>query len=94
MTKSEFTERLAKRWPQLVLGDVEAVVRLIFDAMAVTLAKGERIEIRNFGAFTVHHRPARKGRNPKTGQVVQVPAKRVPHFKAGNELRERVDPSG
>ena len=94
MTKSEFTERLAKRWPQFVLEDVELVVRVVFAAMAETLAKHERIEIRNFGAFTVRLQQARKGRNPMTGAVVQVPAKLVPYFRPGTELRERVDPPG
>ena len=92
MTKSEFTERLAKRWPQLVLEDVELVVRVVFAAMAETLAKHERIE--NFGAFTVRLQPARKGRNPKTGTAVQVPTKLVPYFRPGAELRERVDLPG
>jgi len=66
-------------------------VKVILDALAETLAKGERIEIRGFGSFSLNYRPPRIGRNPKTGVKVEVPAKFVPHFKAGKELRERVD---
>jgi len=91
MTKSELIGRLAERYPQLVAKDAEFAVRTILDAMARTLAQGHRIEIRGFGSFSLSHRPPRIGRNPKSGERVLVPEKRVPHFKPGKELRERVD---
>ncbi len=91
MTKSELIARLAERFPQLVAKDADLSVKMILDAMTEALAGGERIEIRGFGSFSLNYRPPRTGRNPKTGSKVQVPAKYVPHFKAGKELRERVD---
>ena len=91
MTKSELIDRLAAQFPQLVAKDAELAVKMILDAMAESLAKGERIEIRGFGSFGLNYRPPRTGRNPKSGEKVQVPQKHVPHFKAGKELRERVD---
>lgn len=91
MTKSELIARLAERYPQLVAKDAEFAVKTILDAMARTLADGRRIEIRGFGSFALSHRPPRVGRNPKSGEKVLVPEKRVPHFKPGKELRERVD---
>ena len=91
MTKSELIARLAERFPQLVAKDADLSVKMILDAMSDALAKGDRIEIRGFGSFSLNYRPPRTGRNPKTGEKVQVPAKYVPHFKAGKELRERVD---
>ena len=91
MTKSELITRLADRYPQLVVKDAEFAVRTILEAMASTLADGHRIEIRGFGSFALSHRPPRLGRNPKSGEQVQVPQKRVPHFKPGKELRLRVD---
>ena len=91
MTKSELIARLAERYPQLVAKDAEFAVRTILDAMARTLAEGNRIEIRGFGSFALSHRPPRVGRNPKSGEKVLVPEKRVPHFKPGKALRERVD---
>ena len=91
MTKSELIDRLAAQFPQLVAKDAELAVKMILDAMAESLAKGERIEIRGFGSFGLNYRPPRTGRNPKSGEKVQVPQKYVPHFKAGKELRERVD---
>ena len=91
MTKSELIDRLAAQFPQLVAKDAELAVKMILDAMAESLAKGERIEIRGFGSFGLNYRPPRTGRNPKSGERVQVPEKHVPHFKAGKELRERVD---
>lgn len=94
MTKSELIARLAQRFPQLVAKDADLAVKVILDALAETLAKGERIEIRGFGSFSLNYRPPRIGRNPKTGVKVEVPAKYVPHFKAGKELRERVDQIG
>jgi integration host factor subunit beta len=91
MTKSELIARLAERYPQLVAKDAEFAVKTILVAMAGTLADGNRIEIRGFGSFALSHRPPRVGRNPKSGEKVMVPEKRVPHFKPGKELRERVD---
>jgi integration host factor subunit beta len=91
MTKSELIARLAERFPQLVAKDADMSVKMILDAMTEALASGDRIEIRGFGSFSLNYRPPRTGRNPKTGTKVQVPAKYVPHFKAGKELRERVD---
>jgi integration host factor subunit beta len=91
MTKSELIARLAERFPQLVAKDADMSVKMILDAMTEALAIGDRIEIRGFGSFSLNYRPPRTGRNPKTGSKVQVPAKYVPHFKAGKELRERVD---
>jgi len=91
VTKSELINRLAERYPQLVVKDAEFAVRTILEAMASTLAGGHRIEIRGFGSFALSHRPPRLGRNPKSGEQVQVPQKRVPHFKPGKELRLRVD---
>jgi len=91
MTRSDLISRLAERYPQLLAKDTELAVKVILEAMAETLARGGRIEIRGFGSFALNYRPPRTGRNPKTGEKVQVPAKYVPHFKAGKELRERVD---
>jgi integration host factor subunit beta len=91
MTKSELINRLAARYPQLVAKDADFAVKTILDAMSVSLAKGDRIEIRGFGSFALNYRPPRLGRNPKSGEKVRVPEKYVPHFKAGKELRERVD---
>jgi integration host factor subunit beta len=91
MTKSELIEILSARHSQLAPKDAELAVKTMLDAMAQTLAQGDRIEIRGFGSFGLNERPPRTGRNPKTGEKVLVPKKRVPHFKAGKELRERVD---
>lgn len=91
MTKSELIEILARKQPQLNSKDVELAVKTILEHMAQVLASGERIEIRGFGSFSLHYRPPRVGRNPKTGEAVQLGAKYVPHFKPGKELRERVD---
>ena len=96
MTKSELMLRLAElvsaqKGTQLVAKDVEYSVKVLVDTMTRSLAKGQRIEIRGFGSFDLNHRPARVGRNPKTGEKVEVPEKYVPHFKPGKELRERVD---
>jgi integration host factor subunit beta len=91
MTKSELIARLAARYPQLVAKDAELAVKMILDAMTSSLTQGQRIEIRGFGSFGLNYRPPRIGRNPKSGEKVKVPAKHVPHFKAGKELRERVD---
>jgi integration host factor subunit beta len=91
MTKSELIARPAERFPQLVAKDADFAVKMILDAMSEALAKGDRIEIRGFGSFALNYRPPRVGRNPKSGDKVSVPHKWVPHFKAGKELRERVD---
>ena len=91
MTKSELIARLAERYPQLVAKDADLAVNTILDAMSLALAEGNRIEIRGFGSFALNRRPPRVGRNPKSGEKVMVPEKKVPHFKAGKELRERVD---
>lgn len=91
MTKSELIARLAARFPQLVAKDADYAVKMVLDAMSDALARGDRIEIRGFGSFSLNYRPPRVGRNPKSGEKVQVPEKYVPHFKAGKELRERVD---
>ncbi|MBK6630917.1 MAG: integration host factor subunit beta [Betaproteobacteria bacterium] len=91
MTKSELIAKLAGRFPQLVAKDADYAVKMILDAMTSALTRGDRIEIRGFGSFALNYRPPRVGRNPKSGEKVQVPEKRVPHFKAGKELRERVD---
>jgi integration host factor subunit beta len=91
MTKSELIARLAERNPRLVARDADEAVNTMLDAMTEALSTGQRIEIRGFGSFALNYRPPRVGRNPKSGDRVQVPAKHVPHFKAGKELRERVD---
>ena len=91
MTKSELIERIARKQPQLVYRDVETAVKSILEHMAEHLATSGRIEIRGFGSFSLHYRPERVGRNPKTGAGVSLPAKYVPHFKPGKELRERVN---
>lgn len=91
MTRAELIQQIALNHPQLTAKDVELTVRTILDGMSRVLARGGRVEIRGFGSFGINHRPARKGRNPKTGTAVMVPAKYVPHFKAGKGLRERVD---
>ncbi|MEP6608636.1 MAG: integration host factor subunit beta [Burkholderiaceae bacterium] len=94
MTKSELIARLAERNPRLVARDADEAVNTMLDAMTEALSTGQRIEIRGFGSFALNYRPPRVGRNPKSGDRVQVPAKHVPHFKAGKELRERVDGHG
>jgi integration host factor subunit beta len=91
MTKSELIVRLSERFPQLVAKDADYAVKMILDAMTESLARGDRIEIRGFGSFALNFRPPRTGRNPKSGERVQVPEKYVPHFKAGKDLRDRVD---
>jgi integration host factor subunit beta len=93
MNRSDLIARLAELHPQLLARDAELAVKTILDAMSGTLARGGRIEVRGFGSFGINYRPPRQGRNPKNGDKVQVPAKYVPHFKVGKELRERVCPS-
>ena len=93
MTKSELIEILAQKQKQLAFKDVELAVKTMLEQMAQTLANGDRIEIRGFGSFSLHYRPPRVGRNPKTGDSVTLEAKHVPHFKPGKEMRERVNES-
>ncbi|MCQ8277653.1 integration host factor subunit beta [Acetobacteraceae bacterium KSS8] len=94
MTKSELIDELAAANPHLQSRDVELIVSTIFDEVSAALARGERVELRGFGAFTVKQRDARTGRNPRTGEPVSVDEKVVPFFKAGKELRERVNQRG
>lgn len=91
MTRSEIISHLAVTHPSLTHTDVAMAVQVILDAMSDTLAGGDRIEVRGFGSFALNHRPPRTGRNPKTGDAVSIPAKYVPHFRTGKELRVRVD---
>ena len=91
MTKSELIERIATVQTQLSARDLELAVKMMLDHMAKALAAGKRIEIRGFGSFSLHYRAPRLGRNPKTGEEVELAGKYVPHFKPGKELRERVN---
>jgi integration host factor subunit beta len=91
MTKSELIQRLAERNPHLYLRDVEKIVETIFEEITKALVNGDRVELRGFGAFSVKKREARSGRNPRTGESVQVNAKRLPFFKTGKGLRERLN---
>ncbi|MGQ0697365.1 MAG: integration host factor subunit beta [Panacagrimonas sp.] len=91
MTKSELIERLAARQTHLMQKDVELAVKHLLERIGLALAEQDRVEIRGFGSFALHHRPRRVGRNPKTGEPVSIPAKHVPHFKPGKEMRERVN---
>ena len=91
MKKSELVTLVAERLPYLTRKDAETIVDTIFDSMIEGLAQGDRIEIRGFGSLAVKHRPAREGRNPKTGERVHIPAKRLPHFKVGKELYQRIN---
>lgn len=93
MTKSELIEQLAKKQPHLALQDVELAVKCMLEQMSQSLSGNERIEVRGFGSFSLHHRQPRMGRNPKTGDAVSLTEKYVPHFKPGKELRDRVDGS-
>jgi len=91
VTKSELIEMIAEQQPHLASKDVELAVKCMIDQMGQALSSGERIEIRGFGSFSLHYRPARIGRNPKTGDSVALQGKYVPHFKPGKELRDRVN---
>ncbi|RMG35685.1 MAG: integration host factor subunit beta [Gammaproteobacteria bacterium] len=91
MTKSELIEVIAREQSHLAYRDVELAVKCMIEQMSQALASGNRIEIRGFGSFSLHYRPPRIGRNPKTGEAVHLGAKYVPHFKPGKELRERVN---
>lgn len=91
MTKSDLIEILSEKQSLLNYRDVELAVKLILEQMSDCLSQGDRIEIRGFGSFTLHHRPSRVGRNPKSGESVKLDEKYVPHFKPGKELRDRVN---
>jgi integration host factor subunit beta len=91
MTKSELIQRLAQRNPHLYHRDVELIVTAIFDEITAALARGDRVELRGFGAFSVKRRDARQGRNPRTGDSVSISEKFVPFFKTGKQLRERLN---
>ncbi|MCK4939663.1 MAG: integration host factor subunit beta [Rhodospirillaceae bacterium] len=92
MTKSELIQRLADANPHLYLRDVERIVTTIFEEITDALADGNRVELRGFGAFSVKERGARIGRNPRTGEAVNVSAKYIPYFKTGKQLREKLNP--
>lgn len=92
MIKSELIQAIAEDNPHLYQRDVERIVSTVFDEITEALARGDRVELRGFGAFSVKHREARMGRNPRTGDQVPVPSKHVPFFKSGKELRERMNP--
>jgi integration host factor subunit beta len=91
MTKSELIARLAARNPHLYQRDVERIVATVFDQISKALATGDRVELRGFGAFSVKKREPRTGRNPRTGEQVAVASKRVPYFKTGKDLRDRLN---
>ena len=91
MTKSELIQRLIAQHPELTAHDLERTVNVIFEEITQTLQEGGRVELRGFGAFSVRERKARQGRNPRTGEAVSVPSKKVPFFKCGKELHERVN---
>jgi integration host factor subunit beta len=91
MIKSELILRLAERNPHLYQRDIERIVTTVFDEIAAALARGDRVELRGFGAFSIKERPPRVGRNPRTGDAVTVAGKHVPFFKTGKELRERLN---
>ena len=93
MIKSELIQRIAASNPHLFHRDVERIVNVIFDEIVDALARGDRVELRGFGAFTVKHRPSREGRNPRTGEPVPVDEKFVPFFKTGKDLRDRLNKS-
>ncbi len=91
MTKSELVQQLAERNPHLYLRDVEKIVDTIFEEITAALVRGDRVELRGFGAFSIKQRDGRTGRNPRTGASVQVSSKRLPFFKTGKGLRERLN---
>lgn len=91
MTKSELIARLAELNPHLYQRDVERIVTTIFEEVTAALARGDRVELRGFGAFSVKQRDARQGRNPRTGETVEVSQKAIPFFKTGKQLRERLN---
>ena len=91
MIRSELVTKVAEKNPHLTLRDVEGIVGVVFDQITSALSEGRRVELRGFGAFSTRDRDARTGRNPRTGSAVDVDAKRVPYFKPGKELRERLN---
>ena len=91
MTRSKLIARLAEKHPKLTASDVELIVKTVMNSIGSHISKGGRVEIRGFGSFSAHARPPRLGRNPKTGEEVHVPEKRVMNFRPGTELRERVN---
>lgn len=91
MTKSELIEQLSAKHPMLPMKEIENMVKDILEFISLSLENGNRVEVRGFGSFSLHYRQPRVGRNPKTGDSVKLEAKSVPHFKAGKELKERVD---
>ena len=91
MIRSELVKDITDQFPGLSLADVESVTEILLDSITAQLATGGRVELRGFGTFTVRSRDAREGRNPRTGETVSVAAKHVPHFKAGKELRDRLN---
>lgn len=91
MIKSELVQRLADKHPNLFHRDIEKIVSVVFDGIAEALVEGDRVELRGFGAFSVKHRPARVGRNPRSGEPVAIEEKFAPFFKAGKELRDRLN---
>lgn len=93
MTKSELISRIAERFSYLTRKDAEIIIDTIFDTMVEALARNDRIEIRGFGSFKVKQRGDREGRNPKTGETVRIPPKRMPFFKVGKELYQRINKS-
>ncbi|MEY2701000.1 MAG: hypothetical protein RIQ52_1755 [Pseudomonadota bacterium] len=93
MTKSELIDLLASNHPELTIEHLEQAVKAMLEYMSEALAKGERIEVRGFGSFSLHYRPPRNGRNPKTGEQVSLKSKYVPHFKPGKQMRDRVNES-
>ncbi len=94
MIKSELVQRLAKTHPHLYQRDIERIVNTVLDEITAALARGDRVELRGFGAFSVKNRPARTGRNPRTGAHVEVAEKVVPFFKTGKDMRERLNIQG
>jgi len=91
MTKSDLILRLAERYPHLLQRDIERIVATVFDEISCALARGNRVELRGFGAFSIKRRDARQGRNPRTGEAVSVSEKCVPFFKTGKQLRDRMN---
>lgn len=91
MIKSELVQRLADKHPNLFHRDIEKIVSVVFDGISEALVRGDRVELRGFGAFSVKHRPARIGRNPRSGEPVMIEEKYAPFFKAGKELRDRLN---
>jgi len=94
MIKSELVQKLAEENPNLFHRDIERIVSIVFDEITAALARGDRVELRGFGAFSIKHRPARTGRNPRSGEAVHIEEKWAPFFKAGKEMRDRINREG